>query len=67
MTYAKAYQDISGNKWRVTPKVSGFHGLYDRDEAMQIARALNEAYHAGRATLQSELRDLLGAARDEQT
>lgn len=63
--YAEAYQPDDSNKWRVRPITAGFLGPFDKGEAVMIAAALNDAYKAGRAALQSELRNLLGATAEQ--
>ena len=59
-------RDHTGETYFVLPQGLGFQ-LLTRRQADQIAGALNQAYAAGRAQLQSELRDLIGAAREQET
>jgi hypothetical protein len=67
--YASAYidpRDSTGQTYGVLPHGLGFQ-LLTRSQADQIVGALNIAYNTGRAHLQSELRDLIGAAREQET
>lgn len=65
-SYASMLQDHSTGHWYIRPLGLGPIAVtsHNRATATMIVEALNAAYERGRTDVQSQLRDLIGAARE---